>query len=329
MDKLCSYVSSLLRDYGYAVVPGVGGFVANECPPRVDHFTGKVAVPVVEVTFNKDMTVNDGLLMQKYMTEAHLSYAAAKKVVERDAARLMQRLDAGEQIVIDGVGTLSKDLRGERRFTAAPPAASLAVWGLGEVAMPLLADLKKRAAAEEKAAHRQETLAMRKKTLWNYVQYAAACIAAIIVYLSFSEPIDNYGLNRYDNYASIVPANVIMAATEQPAAVEVIAETPAPATPAVLPEQSQVKEVPAPAPAEVRSVEGSYCIIVASLAKGTDASSTIEMFVKQGFTKTFAIEGAGRTRISVAAFDTMDEAVDALREIAATASCKDAWILKR
>ena len=170
---------------------------------------------------------------------------------------------------------------------------------------------------------------MRKKTLWNYVQYAAACIAAIIVYLSFSEPIDNYGLNRYDNYASIVPANVIMAATEQPAAVEVIAETPAPATPTVLPEQSQIKEVPAPAPAEVRSVEGRYCIIVASLAKGTDASSTIEMFVKQGFTKTFAIEGAGRTRISVAAFDTMDEAVDALREITATASCKDAWILKR
>lgn len=329
MDKLCSYVSSLLRDYGYAVVPGVGGFVANECPPRVDHFTGKVAVPVVEVTFNKDMIVNDGLLMQKYMTEAHLSYAAAKKVVERDAARLMQRLDAGEQIVIDGVGTLSKDLRGERRFTAAPPAASLAVWGLGEVAMPLLADLKKQAAAEEKAAHRQETIAMRKKTLWDYVQYAAACIAAIIVYLSFSEPIDNYGLNRYDNYASIVPANILMAVTEQPVAVEVIAEPTAPVAATAKPDVVESNEEKTQRAAISPSSTGRYCIIVASLVRGTDASSTVEAFVKQGFTDTFAIEGAERTRISVAAFDTMDEAVAALREITATTSCKDAWILKR
>ena len=329
MDKICSYVSSLLRDYGYAVVPGVGGFVANECPPRLDQTTGKVSKPVVEVTFNKDMVVDDGLLMQKYVTEAHLSYAAAKKVVERDSVRLMERLDAGEQIVIDNVGTLSKNLRGERRFTSSGATSSLAVWGLGEAHAPLLADLKRQVAAEERAARRREAVTTRRSTLWSYVQYAAACIAAVIVYLSFSEPIDNYGLNRYDNYASIVPANILMAVTEQPVAVEVIAEPTAPVAATAKPDVVESNEEKTQRAAISPSSTGRYCIIVASLVRGTDASSTVEAFVKQGFTDTFAIEGTERTRISVAAFDTMDEAVAALREITATTSCKDAWILKR
>lgn len=323
---MSSHIHSLLHETGHVIIPGVGGFVTDVSLPQIDSRTGRISAPTETVTFNQEMKCNDGILIQSYMSRDKLSYNAARRIVEREAAHILDQLNEGDKVTIDGLGCLSMNIRGDITFTATQQFANLSSLGLSRLEMPLVSDLKKKIEKENKAVKLKETIRHKKKTVWRYTQYAAACIVALIIYFSFSEPIDNYELRRHENYASIFPTNVILSATEMTRDVEVIAETVNEAKSQATPDE--VKPEPSK-PAKTVGKTGRYCIIVASLSKGTDPASTIASFVKDGYTNTFAIESNERTRICIEAYDTMQEAVARLKTVTEAPGYANAWILKR
>ena len=314
MSKISSYILQLVIDNGYAIIPGIGGFVANHGTPSIDKASGHIGCPTVDVTFSREMRLNDGLLIQKFMVCDEMSYPAAKRVVEAASSQMSERLNEGANVVIDGIGVLSMDMRGDIRFTAERQLPNMSAWGLGALDMPLL--------VSHHTPHRL--------TVWNYMQYAAACIIALIIYFSFSEPIDNYSVRRYDNYASIVPTSAIMDMTGTHDEVKVISTSSDDETHIPEPQPVKAKE-PAVTAATKHGIDnnGRYCIIVASLPGGTDPQQTIDSFVAKGFKGTFAVRGEGRTRICIAAYDRMSEAVNMLRQVVENPACTDAWILTR
>lgn len=330
MSKISSYILQLVIDNGYAIIPGIGGFVANQGTPSIDKASGHIGCPTVDVTFSREMRLNDGLLIQKFMVCDEMSYPAAKRVVEAASSQMSERLNEGANVVIEGIGVLSMDMRGDIRFTAERQLPNMSAWGLGALDMPLLVNLKKAAETAETQDTDVRHHTPHRLTVWNYMQYAAACIIALIIYFSFSEPIDNYSVRRYDNYASIVPTSAIMDMTGTHDEVKVISTSSDDETHIPEPQPVKAKE-PAVTAATKHGIDnnGRYCIIVASLPGGTDPQQTIDSFVAKGFKGTFAVRGEGRTRICIAAYDTMSEAVNMLRQVVENSACTDAWILTR
>lgn len=111
-----AYISELLYEHSSVTIPGLGGFTSQYKPTNIDQIQGTIKPPSKEIIFNKNLKVNDGLLI-KYISEKHLlNNQEAQKAVEDFVQQINQAFDRKEMVLIPRVGRLYKDYKGEFEF---------------------------------------------------------------------------------------------------------------------------------------------------------------------------------------------------------------------
>ncbi len=60
-----AFIRELLFGHDCVIVPGFGGFIGNYTPARIDKRTGTFYPPVKQISFNRNLNHNDGLLVGK------------------------------------------------------------------------------------------------------------------------------------------------------------------------------------------------------------------------------------------------------------------------
>ena len=109
-------VSQLLLNNNCVVIPGLGGFVANPIPAKVDYARGLMIPPSKALTFNSSLTNNDGLLVTEVAKNNALSYENALEHVFSFAKKSSHALKNGERVGFPNVGFLFLNEAGKIAF---------------------------------------------------------------------------------------------------------------------------------------------------------------------------------------------------------------------
>ena len=119
MISLSKHIEILLLNHDCVIVPGLGGFIANQAPARIDdNDSHNMLPPYRTIGFNRELSVNDGLLVQSYMQAYDAAYPEALLQMEKDINKMLVQLDTIGNYTLDGIGTLSKNIDGSLAFTA-------------------------------------------------------------------------------------------------------------------------------------------------------------------------------------------------------------------
>jgi hypothetical protein len=107
--KIDIYISDLLYSYDCVIVPNFGGFVTNNASAKVQAIQHKFAPPSKQISFNKNLKNNDGLLSNHIASTDSISYEAANQLIQAFVHQTIEGFQKGDRIQIEKVGTLFLD----------------------------------------------------------------------------------------------------------------------------------------------------------------------------------------------------------------------------
>lgn len=116
--KIDIYISDLLYSYDCVIVPDFGGFVANYATAKIQPIQHKFTPPSKQVSFNKNLKTNDGLLTSHIAQRKSIAYEEAKNIIEAFVNQSIEGLNNGDKIAIEKVGTLFLDPENNIQFKA-------------------------------------------------------------------------------------------------------------------------------------------------------------------------------------------------------------------
>ena len=107
--ELGKHIADLLREHNRVSLPGIGAFVGNYQPARLNEDTFELAPPYKEITFSKDETWNDELLEKLVARVEEISDDEAKRMVAEAVAFIVAELNKNESCDLPGFGRLVKE----------------------------------------------------------------------------------------------------------------------------------------------------------------------------------------------------------------------------
>lgn len=201
--KIDIYISDLLYQYDCVIVPDLGGFVGNYNSARINNIHHKFNPPSKKISFNKNLKINDGLLISHLSQRETITYQEATELVQSFVNRSWDGLRKGDKLRIEKVGTLFLDGENNIQFQSVEENNFLAdSFGLNAFrAMPIKReeksdlDIVKEVVKETKSP---KLVSIRKPLYWS----AAAVVFAILVSTFM---VKNGDIN-YQEIASYLPS---------------------------------------------------------------------------------------------------------------------------
>ncbi|MCR5312979.1 MAG: SPOR domain-containing protein [Bacteroidaceae bacterium] len=165
MITLSRHIEILLLDHDCVIIPGLGGFIANQVSSRYsDNGDNLFLPPYRTIGFNQQLSINDGLLVQSYMQAYDAAYPEACLQMEKDINELIIQLDVNGSYTLNGIGTLTKSIENGITFTA-PEAGILtpSLYGLYSVEVKNL-DAVKQEKEIQKAISQTSVLPIQRES---------------------------------------------------------------------------------------------------------------------------------------------------------------------
>jgi nucleoid DNA-binding protein len=113
---ITAFIRELLFGHDCVIVPGFGGFIGNYTPARIDKNSGTFYPPVKQISFNRNLNHNDGLLIGKISGFSNMTYGDTRNMVEEFVAELRRKLEKGEKIVFENIGSFVNNQEGNIQF---------------------------------------------------------------------------------------------------------------------------------------------------------------------------------------------------------------------
>jgi nucleoid DNA-binding protein len=113
---IIAFIRELLFGHDCVIIPGFGGFIGNYTPARIDKNSGTFYPPVKQISFNRNLNHNDGLLVGRISGSLNINYGDARILVEEFASELRRKLENGEKIVFDKIGSFVNNQEGNVQF---------------------------------------------------------------------------------------------------------------------------------------------------------------------------------------------------------------------
>lgn len=210
MIELAQHIEALLLENDCVIVPGLGGFVAHYAPATRVEEENIFLPPTRIIGFNPQLKMNDGLLVQSYMSVYGTNFSDATKIVEREVDELIAALHEEGKVDLPNVGEVRYTIY--NTFDFAPYDNKITtpyLYGLDAFEMQELSALEKPKTEKETFSLVPTTTKKEKRIFairFNraYLTNAAAVAAVIILSFFFSTPIENTEVIE-ENYATLLP----------------------------------------------------------------------------------------------------------------------------
>ena len=182
------YISELLYRYNCVVVPGFGAFLTQARSAAIHKGSNTFYPPTKTVSFNQQLTSNDGLLVSYAAEDRKISFEDMFKQVEEEVLDWKLRLSKGERLTLANIGEIWSGVEGKIQFQPSGKTNYLsAAYGLSAFqAVPVARETLKEEVAllEEKTPlaftpESRQTVAARP-----YLKYAAVAFLALTLGLS-------------------------------------------------------------------------------------------------------------------------------------------------
>ena len=113
---ITAFIRELLFGHDCVIVPGFGGFIGNYIPAHIDKTSGTFYPPVKQISFNRNLNHNDGLLIGKISGFSKINYGDARNMVDEFVVDLNRKLGKGEKIGFDNIGSFINNHEGNIQF---------------------------------------------------------------------------------------------------------------------------------------------------------------------------------------------------------------------
>ncbi len=186
MNQTGKYISELLMEHDCVVVPGLGGFVANYAPAQINGSRQTIFPPYKKIVFNRKLKNNDGLLAEYISAVENKSFSEATNSLNLFSENIIHRLNKGETILIESVGTL---LMGAENNISFEPNTSTNLltssFGLESIqALPVNREEKR---VKETVFQNRGAKPVERKSLFRRIApYVAVPLLVLLLWLPFA-----------------------------------------------------------------------------------------------------------------------------------------------
>lgn len=312
------YISELLSEHDYVVLPGFGGFVTEYIPSKYNPEKRWIDPPSRKITFHPALKMNDGILLHAITQREGLTAPKALAALEGLVADYMYNLDHGKHVVIKGLGTVTRN--GEAYDLQADPEATFLpdAFGLDRIVVPEKAP--KRVLETAQSTTRQESPATgivkdekRRNIarLWIFVPVSVILVAA--AFWSYQQ---FFKKEQRPN-----PSAETISSIQQ---TEIIEEPPVTADSIIqIPEDSVIQEITVE---REHPREGVYYVIGGSFRSRENAEKYFELALKKGH-QPFHLGEIGKFHVvALASYTNEKEAFRHQMEIHAKDSTSGVWV---
>lgn len=114
--QIAEEIKELLYDNGSVVIPGLGTFTGSYKSASIDNIQGSLSPPALEIEFNSDNIINDGVLVDFLQKKYNIASYEAQKVIDTFREDALQTFKRHEILLISDVGRLYRDYTDKVRF---------------------------------------------------------------------------------------------------------------------------------------------------------------------------------------------------------------------
>jgi len=288
---ITAFIRELLFGHDCVIVPGFGGFIGNYTPANIDKNSGTFYPPVKQITFNRNLNHNDGLLIGRISSSSNINYGDARNLVEEFVAELRRKLERGDKVIFDKIGSFVNNQEGNIQFEPDRNANyHLDSYGLESFqCLPLEGyDVRKRIIRRiEKDPVRQASM---RKIIWRAAVLIPLISILVLVPLKtdiFKTRIETTTMN---------PLVIAEFENNKKAVDEGMADESVIVEEKLLPvsEEAPIPEVVIPVIAE----ENGYYLITGSFKSEENAAIQVNMLKSEGFTPEIIAAPNGFYRVS-------------------------------
>jgi len=315
MLDLSNYIVGLLFMNDCVILPGFGGFVANYQEAGHDKSSNTFTPPSKKLVFNSNLSYNDGLLINYLSRQMSVSYAEAEDMVRQSVENVWIRLERGETVEFDGIGSFNY---GENDALVFSPKLTENLltdsYGMFSFRFPPLS-YKSQTAPIQNNDNIHQMPQIKPKQVLKYAAVLipiAALIALIPVYNNRENPQSASVLPIEDTLTASAPKtnvdDAIMESTNKRNALF-------------------YSEVPPQSTNNYRAdkTKCTYYIIGGSFKDKANAESYVKLYKKEGFSASL-VQTENLYRVSLCSFDDKVRALHELRRIRANDKYSNAWL---
>lgn len=286
--KINQHIFNLLRDQDCVIIPNFGAFICRNSSAKISSDKTKIFPPNKEISFNKSLIKNDGLLINYISSQENLSYEKAEKKLTNWVIRNINKLERNESIEIKNIGSL---ICKESKYFFTPDVSSILLkssFGL-------------------KTIEADELVKSNNKSNNIYLRYAAILIVLVSLTSIFSKSYFD-SVNKY-NEATFAQANKQIEQKIQKATFSINAALP-------------VIKLP------IKKQYGNFHIIAGSFRLEENSLKLISQLKAKGFieSRKVGINKFGLFQVAYNSYDTVEEARLALSKIRNSEDI-NAWLL--
>lgn len=327
MKDIATYIEHLLLHHDCVIVPGLGGFVAQDLPASYLAGEGVFLPPYRSVSFNSRLTMNDGLLVQCISRDQKVSYTEALRLLGREVEKCRREIDDAGSLTLGGIGTLRNAAGRGYEFTPLPCGIlSPRHYGLDSVYAVSIA-CGNRTDGVMPRSRTVETITLRIPMA--FLRYAA--VAAVLVLLYFIRiPLGTaVGVETAEAGVFCQTATLLQLAAGKGDGSESVATDDC-----RLPSPRRVlSTVPAVREQTISRCDSSctpsYTIVLASAVSHRGAAGLVETMKDFGDGSVREVRHGRMTRVVYGSFSTNDRAQEALRAVRAKdRAFAEAWVMK-
>ena len=361
MIELAQHIETLLLENDCVIVPGFGGFVAHYSPATRVKEENIFLPPTRTIGFNPQLKLNDGVLVQSYMSAYDTSFADASRIVEKEVNEFIGLLHEEGKAHLDNIGEIHYNIYGIYEFVPYDyKITTPSLYGLDSFEIHELSALQQKEKVLVPTYQEKEKKTFEISINRAYLRNAAAMIAAIVLFFAFSTPVENTDVQK-NNYAQLLPSELFEQIEKQSVAVTPVyvkndaaqqakklsassastktssakkhttdkAKTSKPIAVREVKVVKQETATPAPAVKSQESANHPFHIIVAGGISLKDAEVIANQLKSKGFADAKALNTDGKVRVSISSFNNRDEATKQLLELRKNETYKNAWLLAK
>ena len=354
MIELAQHIETLLLENDCVIVPGFGGFVAHYAPATHIKEENLFLPPTRTIGFNPQLKLNDGVLVQSYMSAYDTSFSDATRIVEKEIKQFIELLHKEGKAQLENIGEIHYNIYGNYEFVPYDyKITTPSLYGLDSFEISELSTLKQKEKVLIPASLAKEKKTYEIKINRAYFRNAVAMIAAIILFFAFSTRVENTDIQR-NNYAQLLPGELFEQIEKQSVAVTPVpvhdntvrqkgkkpvskitvdkAKTSKPITVKEIKVNKEVdkqKTNPTPIVTGLKEKNNPFHIIVAGGISMKDAEIMANQLKEKGFPEACALNTDGKVRVSIRSFNNRKEAMIQLLELRKNETYKNAWLLAK
>lgn len=113
---IASSINELLFEKNSVILPGFGGFELQQQPANIDHIKSTISPPNKVPSFNKNLTINDGVLVGYIQDQNKCTLEQANKIVKDFVSEVEAKIEKKEIVEFPKVGRIYKDYNKTLQF---------------------------------------------------------------------------------------------------------------------------------------------------------------------------------------------------------------------